>query len=172
MAKLGLDLSGVKASGGSKFTLVPAGKYCVQVTEAEVVQTKKGGYQLVLCLTVKEGDHTGANLREGINIQNENEMATRIGLETVKKIMTVGGHANTDMLGDSDELLSLKLFSVLVGVESKVIDGKPAINVNNIKSYSEYDATSFPPVTQGTSFPGAPAEQTKAISPAKLPWQK
>lgn len=171
MAKLGLDLSNVKANVGSKFSLLPAGKYCVQVTDADVVQTKKGGYQMVLTLTVKEGDYAGANIRDGINIVNENEMATKIGLETVKKILLVGGHPNPDMLGDSDEMLSLKLFNVLLTVESKVIDGKPPINVNAIKSYSEFDATTFPPVESVINKP-APVEQTKAISPAKLPWQK
>jgi hypothetical protein len=157
MAKLNLDLSGVKVSEGSGFSVVPSGNYDVQVVSAEVKETKTGGSMLVFGLEILDGEHKGKVIRDSANTTNQNPEAVRIGYEKIKKIALVSGHKNPDRIIDTDDFLNLNPFMVIVETTD---DGE--YKRCNIKSII---ATTVPGKVD-TSFTAPPAEKAKA------PWKK
>lgn len=107
MAQMNLDLSGVVASTGK--TVLPTGIYNTMISSAEVKETSTKGWMIVVGLSVLDGEHEGKVMTERLNVVNANEMAQKIGLSTLKTMLTVGGAANPNVLGDSDDLVGLKM---------------------------------------------------------------
>ena len=105
--KLNLDLSGVQVFGTK--TVVPAGRYSVTVSAAEVKETKAGGAMVIVKFQVLDGEYKGALIEDNYNIINDNETAVRIGRGKLKAILKHGGADNIEALNDTDELLGLCL---------------------------------------------------------------
>lgn len=119
MAKLGLDLSAVKISTGSDFSIVPTGKYNVVVGSAEVKDTKNGS-ALVIGYKIIDGEHEGKMVKDFLNIVNPSADAQRIAMErlaTISWATDIGG----SKLNDSDELLNKTPFEIVV---EQVDDGE------------------------------------------------
>lgn len=115
--KLNLDLTETKVQSPSGYSLVPAGEYDVTVVKAELKETKAGGAMLILGYEVQSGEFAGKIIKDTMNIVNQNADATRIGLERLKTVANATGHKNPNKIADSDELLNLNPFSVIVDVK-------------------------------------------------------
>ena len=152
--KLNLDLSSVEVRTPSNYSLVPAGEYDVTVVKAELKDTKSGGAMLILGYEVMSGEHAGKVIKDTMNIVNQSAEATRIGLERLKTVANATGHKNPSKIADSDELLNLNPFLVIVDVKD---DGQYKNNV--VKAVIK---TSTEPSTE---FKAPPAT-------TKKPWSK
>lgn len=119
MSGLNLSLKGVeiqKPSTGSSYSLVPAGTYKVVVGKTEVKETKTGGSAVILGYRVVDGDQEGKLIKDFVNVVNANPEAARIGLQRLATVAFATGFAK-DQIGDSDELLNLEPFEVVVTVQ-------------------------------------------------------
>lgn len=155
--KLGLDLSSVEVKAASGYNVVPTGEYDVVVSKAEIKETKSGGTMLILGYEVQSGDQAGKVIKHTMNIVNQSADATRIGLETLKRVAIATGHKNPNKIADTDELINKNPFLVIV---DEVQDGEYKNNKVKaiVKTSTEAD----------TSF-----EAHKAAAPAaKRPWVK
>lgn len=161
---MNLDLTAAKVFTGR--TLLPVGIYNMKITDTEVSETNSGGHALKVTFTVLDGEHEGKSIVEMLNIVNSNADAQRIALNSLKTILTVGGHANPNHLADSDEMLALNMRVSLDQKESTQMkdDGTPFIN-NVVKGYFKYEEGKA-----STSSNEAPAPQTAAApTPAPTP---
>lgn len=99
----GLDLSGVEAERSSN-TLRP-GNYICKITEAEVKDTKdKRGKGLEVTFVDKD---SGGDIKDWINLKNNNAEAERIGLQKLKALLISAGHPNPDRPGDVRSIVGL-----------------------------------------------------------------
>ena len=170
--KVGLKLDGVNTLGSR--LVVTTGNYKVRIAEAEVCQTNaKNGHYLKLAYDVLSGENAGQRLsaNDFINIDNPNEDATRIGLSTIKTIMTVGGHKNPNMLNDTDELLGLE-FGVYIEEEPHSFENNDGETIettrNNYRSYFEFteEETASSPTKTSQKKAKAPAKKKAEAKPA------
>ena len=110
---MSFDLSNVKAQGNETLA---AGKYTVNVTNAELKDTKSGnGKYIKIELTVKDGDFTGRKIWSQINVVNANPKAEEIGRSQLKALLVSANHPNPDKLGSVTDLCGLT-----VGVKTKI----------------------------------------------------
>lgn len=181
--KLNLDLSGTGLLGRS---VVPTGTYSLEVLGCEVKETStKNGYYLEFNYKILSGEHTGKVLTSNANISNPSEVAQRIGLSTIKTILTVGGHKNPNLLGDTKEVIGLKLNAYIVEVDTSFpgADGKEVKTTKNeFKAYFPFGEDEAPKKkaapTQKAAMeevpviPSAPAVEQPAPATNKFPWQK
>jgi len=119
MSGLNLSLKGVeiqRPSTGSNYSLVPAGTYKVVVGKTEVKETKTGGAAVILGYKVLEGEHEGKLIKDFVNVKNANPEAARIGMQRLATVAFATG-LQSDSIGDSDELLNLAPFEVVVTVQ-------------------------------------------------------
>lgn len=154
--KLGLDLTSVEVKAASGYNVVPTGEYDVVVTKAEIMETKSGGSMLILGYEVQSGDQAGKTIKHTMNIVNQSAEATRIGLESLKRVAIATGHKNPNKIADTDELLNKNPFLVIV---EEVQDGE--YKNNKIKAIVKTS------VEADTSF-----EAPKASTTVKKPWSK
>lgn len=154
--KLGLDLSSVEVKAASGYNVVPTGEYDVVVTKAEIKETKSGGSMLILGYEVQAGEQAGKVIKHTMNIVNQSAEATRIGLETLKRVAIATGHKNPNKIADTDELLNKNPFLVIV---EETDDGQ--YKNNKIKAVVKTS------VEADTSF-----EAPKTAPVAKKPWAK
>lgn len=192
MAKMNLNLSGVGTLGGKK--VVPTGIYNVKIASAEIKEVGNG-HMLKVGFEVLDGSEKGSQPQEDMWVAHSNEKAKSFGLSKLKTILIAGGHANPDMLADSDELLGLKLrISVEEGIQMK--DGQPVCDddgkpyrQNEFKGFFKYDGNAEsvseapakteavkPQITQSSQAPApveapAPAPAPAPESGEKFPWE-
>ena len=193
--KLNLDLSGVSTM--SSRVVLPTGNYPVEIVNAEAKETKSGGGMLVVGYKVLAGEYAGSVVSDNYNIINKSEDAQRIALSTIKTILTVGGHKNPNALGDTNELLGLKL-TTYVEEEDHTFTSKSGDEVettqNNFKGFFEFSEEaaapapkkeakkekaakeSASPFAQQTAKEEAPApaaeEKVAEAAPTAFPWQQ
>lgn len=161
MAKINLNLETVKEEGGSRFSKVPSGLYTVAIQEIEVKETQKKGHYLEIVFNIMEGEHQGKLLVDRVNINVPgSEKATEIGLGRLKKIAICTQAKNPSMIGDTDELLTGKNFSIETHIVKNEYEGK-TIEQTEIKRF----------ITEESS---APERQITNAKPAdkKKPWDK
>lgn len=119
MAGLNLSLKGVevqKAQSGGNYSLVPAGTYRVVVGKTEVKETKTGGSAVILGYKVLDGEHEGKLIKDFLNVVNANPTAAQIGMQRLATVAFATG-LQADKINDSDDLLSLEPFEVVVTVQ-------------------------------------------------------
>ena len=97
-----LDLSSVEFSTHAQ--VLKPGRHEVSVTWAEWYETKSGGSAVKYTLGNDDGVISGM-----INVVNSNPKAESIGRETLKKLLTFGGHPNPNKPGDISTMRGLKL---------------------------------------------------------------
>lgn len=154
--KLGLDLSSVEVKAALGYNVVPTGEYDVVVSKAEIKETKSGGSMLILGYEVQSGDQAGKTIKHTMNIVNQSAEATRIGLETIKKVAIATGHKNPNKIADTDELINKNPFLVIV---EEVQDGE--YKNNKVKAIVKTS------VEADTSFEAPKASTVKASAPWK-----
>jgi hypothetical protein len=129
MAKLNLSLKGIELSKPSSgYALVPEGTYKVIVGKTEAKETKSGGGAVILGYQIVEGEHEGKLIKDFINVVNANPEASRIGMQRLATVAFATGFKGTE-IGDSDELVNLEPFEVVVAVKD---DGE--YKNNNVKA--------------------------------------
>lgn len=110
---MSIDLSNVKSNN---FETVPAGEYLVNVTNAEMKDTKSGdGKYIKAELTITQGAQEGRRLFTNFNIQNKSEKAQEIGLSSLRSLLEKAGYANPNSLESVTALCGLR-----VGVKTKI----------------------------------------------------
>jgi hypothetical protein len=81
--------------GTPPLTLLPAGKYKAEITDANVGPTKNGKGQAVrLVWTITEGEHEKRLVFQNILIQHESEEAQRFGRRKFKDVCVACGITN------------------------------------------------------------------------------
>lgn len=125
-----VDMSNTEARQG--FSPVPAGKYLVQATEAQVKTTRAqtGRFIEVVFKVVEPTTHEGKRIWERFNIQNPNDEAERIGKESLKGFLVAAAFKDPNRLSDVNELLGLQAVAS-VKVKQNSVHG----DSNEIKFY-------------------------------------
>jgi hypothetical protein len=84
MSDLDFDFNPAEEEG-TRFDLIPAGTYPVEITEAKVSATRNGhGQQLHLTGRIIEGSHEGRVFWDSIMFAHVNQMAVKIGRARIK----------------------------------------------------------------------------------------
>ena len=179
MALFGSDFTEeFKTVEPQSFEPVPAGEYILQVTTAELKQTKSGtGLMVNVCFDIIGPEYQGRKIFQNFNIRNDNTVAENIGKQQLKALTVAAGI--TADLRDTDQLLGATVRAGVVVKPAK--DGYEASN--NIKSYkptsdampgSGFGATAAPKATydaipQGGSFSEAVAVAAKPAAHETTP---
>ncbi len=150
----------------SEYELLPEGDYTLQIIDSEMKPTRNDGMQLVFTMQVVGSTHDGRQIKERLNIKNENEKAVKIGFETLAKVVQACGMTKVN---DSSELHGKKFVGRVVvkkGEGTYVKDGveKPSADQNQIKKYMPFGGT--------TTQAAAPATPAADAGAKKMPWAK
>ena len=132
------------------FEPVPAGEYILQITSAELKQTKSGtGLMVNVCFDIIGPEYQGRKIFQNFNIRNDNTVAENIGKQQLKALTVAAGI--TADLRDTDQLLGATVKAGVVIKPAK--DGYEASN--NIKSYKP-TSDAMPGMGFGAPAPSAP----------------
>lgn len=137
MAKINLDLTYVPAEAASQFSVVPAGKYLVAVVSSEFKEGRvPGDYSLTLGLGILSGDYAGKVIRDSVNVVNQSEKATEIGLARLRKILELQKRTVFTLINDSDVVNSNAFYAEVV--EDSFVNNKgETIPTCKVKRLSE-----------------------------------
>lgn len=168
MAKINIDLTNIKAEGGSMFSKVPVGTYLVSVAHTEFKDGKNGASGLQVGYMVESGEHKGKMIQDYINIVNSNEKAVEMGLGRLRRICDLQLRKSFKLVNDTD-LINREIFSVDVEIEESEYQGKTVEN-NKVKKLYALDTKK---AEVNFSAPAATKEENKAIEKAVklLPWE-
>lgn len=152
----------------SEYELLPEGDYTLQVIDSEMVPVKNDGIQLVFKFQVVGSTHDGKELRERLNIKNNNAKAVEISFQTLAKLVQACGLVRVN---DSSELHGKKFLAHVAlkkGEGTYMKDGveKPSADQNVIKKYMVLGGT----VSASTTQTNTTASTSDA--PKKMPWAK
>ncbi len=152
MAELNFDTTGVEPA--QPFTILPAGRYDVEIEDSEIKTTKRGdGEYLQLMFSVLSGEHAGRKVWARMNIRNPNEVAEGIARRELAAVCLAVGLTRVN---DSAELHNRPL-QIDVGVEKNRETGE---DTNRVKGYL---------ASGGALRPSAPPASSKPAAPAKAP---
>lgn len=159
----GFDAATVEPAKSRDFGVMPAGPYDVEITGAEVKDTKAGTgqYLEVENTIISPEQFAGRKVWARINLQNPNPEAERIGREELSALCRAVG---VGVLKDTTQL-----FQKILRVRLK-IDRRDANNPKNEISGYESHAGSTPPVNTGR--PAANAAAAPAAPAKAAPWAK
>ena len=151
MALFGSDFTEeFKTVEPQSFEPVPAGEYILQITSAELKQTKSGtGLMVNVCFDIIGPEYQGRKIFQNFNIRNDNTVAENIGKQQLKALTVAAGI--TADLRDTDQLLGATVKAGVVIKPAK--DGYEASN--NIKSYKP-TSDAMPGMGFGAPAPSAP----------------
>ena len=151
MALFGSDFTeDFRTTEPQSFEPVPAGEYILQVTSAELKQTKSGtGLMVNVCFDIIGPEYQGRKIFQNFNIRNDNTVAENIGKQQLKALTVAAGI--TADLRDTDQLLGATVKAGVVIKPAK--DGYEASN--NIKSYKP-TSDAMPGMGFGAPAPSAP----------------
>lgn len=167
------DTSSVEPAAG--FYALPAGWYPVQVSNAEIQDTKSGtGKYLKLELEVIGDIHSGRKVFARMNIVNPNPQAVQIAM---RELAAVGQALNLAAITDTAELIGGQLQVKLV-VKAEA-GQEPQNEVKGYKALGEMgtqaaqaprqQAASAVPVK---TIPSAAKTVAAKAGPAKRPWER
>lgn len=120
------------------FSVVPRGMYLLQVTKADVAQTKsKTGLMVKVEFDILGPAYQGRKLFANFNIRNASSIAEQIGKQQLKSLLTAG-HVQ-EPFRDTDQLLG----AVVLG-NVQIDKGDDQYDESNvIKSFKEAEQTHF-----------------------------
>ena len=144
------DLRGFDASKvepAIPFEPIPAGKYLAMITASEMKPNKAGtGRFLELCFTIIEGEYKNRTLWARLNLENPNELATKIAQSELSAICRAVGVTAPN---DSVELHNLPLV-IRVSCKKRKDTGEIT---NEIRGYEKRDAVTGKPQQAQTNTP-------------------
>lgn len=166
-----VDENGEIALSSGKYQLLPEGEYLVGITDSAEQRTAKGGTMLVMTYSVLNGPYEGVELKDRLNIINDNPTAQQIAAKSMAKIVQSCGLST---IKNTAELHGKRLL-VKVGIEAgsgtyinKNGETKPRSDQNKIKDY--YPATATPAPRQAVAEKPAQPEGPVAGAIKKAPW--
>lgn len=161
MAKL-TDILGQEFDSGAvdpqqSFDVLPAGMYSLEITDAEVKDTKAGNGKLMKIThdVIDPEEFAGRKVWANITLRNPNAQAEQIGAQQLSGLCRAAG---IGVLQDSDELIG-KIVRAKIGI--KPASGQYA-EQNVVKAYETANAAP-------AAKPAAPAKPAAAKT---APWQK
>jgi hypothetical protein len=141
----GFDANKVEPT--TAFDPIPAGKYLAVVSASEMKPNKAGnGRFLELCFTIIEGEYRNRMLWARLNLENPNEIATKISQAELSALCRAVGVMTPN---DSVELHNLPL---TIRVKCKRRKDNDEIS-NEIAGYDKRDAVTGKPQQAQTSTP-------------------
>ena len=167
-----LDMQTAELPDPDTLEPVPPGEYMVEIVASDVVLTKAGdGERLSLTLNIVGGNYENHKIFDNINFRNPNEIAERIGKQTIKAICQAVGFEGH--LEDSTALHGVPLLARVV-IDDKNPNYKPK---NVVKGYRAAQQSAPPPRSAAPAAKpkSAPAARAPAAAPTKaggMPWKK
>lgn len=146
----GFDDQSIPESKGSSEAL-PAGKYTLQLENAEELLTKSGTGVMLKCrFAVVDGAYKDQLIFSQYNIKNPNKQAVEIGISELKAL-TVACKRTWDAVRENTDILLFIPFSATLGFEKENINpatDRPYPPRNRILRYAPYATTAreAPPV--------------------------
>jgi hypothetical protein len=144
------DLRGFDASKvepAVPFEVIPAGKYLAMISSSEMKPNNAGtGRFLELAFTIIEGNHKNRTLRARLNLENPNELATKIAQSELSAICRA---VEVTAPNDSVELHNLPL-TIRVTCKKRKDTGEIT---NEIKGFEKRDAVTGRPQQAQTNTP-------------------
>lgn len=136
-----------KVEPATPFEAIPAGKYVAMVTSSEMKPNKAGtGRFLELCFTIIEGEYKNRLLWGRLNLENPNQLATKIAQAELSAICRAVGIMAPN---DSVELHNLPL---TIRVKCKRRKDTDEIT-NEIGGYEKREAVTGKPQQAQTNTP-------------------
>lgn len=145
-----LDLTDVQVKGSR----LRAGNYVCTITEPEIKHSKTGGRYLSVKLVDKAGE---GSIGYNITLENKNTTAVQIGRETLKDLLTKGGHPSPNKPGAIDSIKNLIVGIRVVQSEYKDKDDMTRMG-SEVKQYNPF----FNPKENGVVLG---AEKMVAVAP-------
>ncbi len=156
-----MDLNGFNAleiEPSATFQPMPAGWYKCVITEAVEGINKAGtGSYLKLSIEVIDGDHTGRNVFEYLNLKHEKEVAVQIAqqaLSAICRAIGVNSPKDSAELCDKPLMVKMAVTPASGGYEAS----------NNAKGYEA--------VSDGASAQAAPSGVASNGASSTPPWKK
>jgi hypothetical protein len=154
-------------AGNGPQPLIPDGIYKAILVKTELKDTKSGGKYLAAHFVITDGQHKNVELIDRINIVNDNPTATKIGIETLARIVKAIGLPAIPQ--NTDTMHGKKLL-----IETVTEAGKPWINKDGVeqegKDKSAINSKGHKPLAD--AVPDAAPSQTAQAAPASMPWQQ
>lgn len=141
----------------SGFDLIPNGYYPAFVDKVIMKQSSAGPNYVNINWKIFGNDYNNRVVFQMLNINNSNEVAKRIALDSLKKLLTASGMKDEQMNFANEEELLTALSSCRCDIyvkTSKAQNGYPAKN----------DVGNFQPLTEGVGTDSNP------ISPDDIPF--
>ena len=150
----------------SEYEILPEGDYVLQVVDSEIKPTSKGGTQLVFTMQVVGSTHDGKQIKERLNIVNDNQKAVEIAYQTLAKLTLACG---VPKMNDTSEIHGKKFIATIAikkGEGTYMKDGVEKKNgdQNVIKKFTPIGST------QSAAAPTATVSNT--VETKKMPWAK
>ena len=147
------------------FDNLPAGDYTVMISDMvqKAVKAPKVGSYLELTMEVVDGPHAGRKMWDRLNLDNPNETAKRIALETLSSIARAVG-----IFGPLNDLYVLADKPINVNVTYKA--GRDANG--NPRDEAKYRYSTAGGATQFTGGAQSAANTAAAAPAGKKPWEK
>ncbi|NLA67199.1 MAG: DUF669 domain-containing protein [Gammaproteobacteria bacterium] len=139
------------------FSPIPVGDYPMQITDSDLLPTKKGGHRLSLTFEVTDGQFKGRKVWANLNLDNPNPKAVEIAQRELSAICHAVGKLQ---VSDSQEL---HYKPMLCRVDIETQEGYSPKNV--IKAYK---ALAGGVGNAPAAAPNAPA--ATPASPSSPPW--
>lgn len=158
----GFDANAVEPDAGRDFAPLPPGAYDVEISNAEVKDTRTGtGCYLSLEMTILGPTGIGRKVWSNITLKNANAQAEQIGQSQLAAVCRAVGIGKLD---DSDQL-----FQKVLRVRLKVTAATAQYQAKNEVTAYEATGTQAPPPAASAARPAA---NTPAPAPAAPPWAK
>ena len=156
-----MDLNGFNAlevEPSATFQPMPAGWYKCVITEAVEGMNKAGtGSYLKLSIEVIDGDHTGRNVFEYLNLKHEKDVVVQIAQQALSQICRA---INVNSPKDSAELCDKPLMV------------KMAVTPANNGYEASNNAKGYEAVSGGVSAQAAPSGVASNGASSTPPWKK
>ena len=141
------------------FSVVPPGKYVVQITEPEITPTKAGtGHFIRLILIILEGEHKNRKVWDRINIDNPSAKCKEMGLAVVAAI----GRA-----------LQIQRFTSVTQLANGVLVAHVKVKneQNEVRTYSSLESYRAEQAKQQQAVQPAQPVVAQAVQPVQQPQQ-
>ena len=173
MADLGEDFDQDTVEPSDSLEPVPNDVYALEIIESDVVETKSGtGRMIKLTINITEGPYEGRRIWDNINFRNQNEVAQRIGQQSLASLCAACGHRGP--LRDTELLHKIPFKGRVVIEHDKTGQYGPRNAIKSYMPYNNADAAPHPaPSSRATQTPAqrqTAAPTARANAAGTRPW--
>jgi hypothetical protein len=170
MAQLGTNFDATHVQPQEPFSVIPGGKYKLQIVASEIRATNNGaGQYLWFEIEILDGEYQGRKLWDRLNLWNDNAQAVEIAQRTLSAMC----HATGQLHVEDSEALHFKpmIGTVRVRPAGPGKDGKQYDASNEIRGYEAVNGAA-----PAQAAPAAAVQQAAAPAPAPsaaaMPWKR